>query len=150
MSDSLVYDAWPHDALTQKPLDSWVRSACVEQWVGEAFCVCAQQAHKTTCHSNAFCMTDSGCSRRVGKRDDGGMRGSLVSDGLLHDAWPHDASCCHVYICKPCSRGIIMCTTHGHAMHRAITCIYACCSRGIIMRTADGHAIHRGTTCKTA
>ena len=67
-----------------------------------------------------------------------------MSDGLLHDAWPHDASCCHAYICKPCSRGIIMRTTHGHAMHRAIKCIYACCSRGIIMRTADGHAIHRG------
>ena len=112
--------------------------------------MCAQQAHKTTCHSNAFCMTDSGCSRRVGKRDDGGMRGSLVSDGLLHDAWPHDASCCHVYICKPCSWEIIMRIAHGHAMHRGITCIYACCSRGIIMRTADGHAIHRGTTCKTA
>ena len=33
MSDDLLHDGWPHDALMQKPFDPWVRSAWVEQCV---------------------------------------------------------------------------------------------------------------------
>ena len=73
MPDVRLHDASPHDALTQKPLDPWARSAWVEQW---AFAVvtCDTQARKTTCHSTTFCMPDSGCSSLVGKRGDGGVR----------------------------------------------------------------------------
>ena len=33
MSDGLLHDGSPHDALTQKPFDPWAKSAWVEQWV---------------------------------------------------------------------------------------------------------------------
>ena len=52
-----------------------------------------KQARKRTCHSKTLCMPDSGCSSMAGKRGDGGLCEEAfdVSDGLLHDAWPHDA-----------------------------------------------------------
>ena len=51
-----------------------------------------KQARKRTCHSKTLCMPDSGCSSMAGKRGDGGLCEEAfdVSDGLLHDAWPHD------------------------------------------------------------
>ena len=44
MSDGLLHDGSPHDALTQKPFDPWVRSARVDQWVGEAV-TCENSRH---------------------------------------------------------------------------------------------------------
>ena len=73
MSDSRLHDGSPHDALTQKPFDPWARSAWVEQWVFAVVTCENTQAHKTSCHSTTFCMSDSGCSILVGKRGDGGM-----------------------------------------------------------------------------
>ena len=58
VSDSLVYDAWPHDALAQKPLNSWVRSAGVEQWVGEAVtCEKSRHAKRHAIATHFACQT---------------------------------------------------------------------------------------------